>query len=73
MALHLEFIACTPQFGPRHDGNRTGAGVDHQCLRQRYAIIAEAAKIKVLGSGHGASGVVAMRPQLLTLADDVTE
>jgi hypothetical protein len=56
MALHLEFIACTLQFGPRHDGNRTGVGVDHQFLRQRYAIIAETAKIKVLGSGHGASG-----------------
>jgi hypothetical protein len=48
MALHLEFIACTSQFGPRHDGNRTGAGVDHQCLRQCYAIIAEAAAIMVL-------------------------
>jgi hypothetical protein len=28
-------------------GNRTDAGVDHECLRQRYAIIAEAPVIKM--------------------------
>src|SRR5208337_332102 len=40
--LHLEYIACTPQFWPRHDGNRTDADVDPQCYRQVYAIIAKA-------------------------------
>jgi hypothetical protein len=69
----FRYITCTPEFWPRHDGNRTDAGVDQQCLRQCYAIIAEAAKIKVLGSEHGASSCGDVPGQPLALARDVIE
>src|ERR1700730_11662933 len=67
MALHLECIACTSQFWPRHDGNRTDGDVDYQCLRQRYAMIAWAVYDQGSGqSGHGASEKLGSRTQAST-------
>jgi hypothetical protein len=49
MGLHLDTSLAPHNFGRVKTVTARTFGVEHQCLRQRYAIIAEAATIKVLG------------------------
>src|SRR6266702_2111739 len=51
----VSITACTPQFWPRHDGNRTDADVDPNVLRQCYPIIDQPVCDQDSRSGRGAS------------------
>src|SRR5271165_2853905 len=56
MALHLEYIACTPKLWRRHGANHREADVDPQCYRRLMRIIPRQLRSKVLGRGRRLRG-----------------